>query len=83
VGDVRYKNKVSLGDRGLNHMTRVRIREERERGAREWLAMMTGLADRVVAASGAAIPDDLRRMKLGRKLAEDTFNETAAYFLAA
>jgi hypothetical protein len=78
---VRYKNTVSLGDRGLEHMTRVHIRKERERGAREWLAMMTGLADRVAAANGAAVPDDLRRMKLGRKLAEDTFNEAVAYFL--
>jgi hypothetical protein len=78
---VRYKNKVSLGDRELNHLTRVHIRRERERGAREWLAMMTGLADRVAAADGAAVPDDLRRMRRGRKLAEDAFNEAAAYFL--
>jgi hypothetical protein len=78
---VRYKNKVSLGDPVLEHRTRVGLREERERGARASLAIMTKLADRVAAAPGAVVPDDLWRLMRWRKLAEDTFNETAAYFL--
>jgi hypothetical protein len=53
---------------------------EHERGARAWLASMAELADRV-AESGKALPDDLRRMKWGRKRAEAAFNEIAASFL--
>jgi hypothetical protein len=78
---VRYKNEVSLGDRAMEHMTRVHMREDRERGARAWLATMTELANRVAAAHDAIVPDDLRRTMRGRKLAEDAFAEAAAYFL--